>query len=474
MINKWLFDILKDGTLMDNQIYSAESGVFSDFRIPHAKIELKRRQGKEHSKPQNKETEIWRFLHEVEKETRVAVKNKNSNLIVLRETEYIHNSDDNLFELSGFNCNDFKLSTGNLIGFIRKADYSIKICSRFGDKFLKHIISDADGFLELENSGGNSASMEGYEWLLLYLWKIKLKKSHRLGLPKMYITKKDKTNAVRGKIDERGYYGNYDGKFNCTYREHSYDNDVTKIVAETFRKISGNSIIEDINSIKNAFFTATEGKRMSLKNVDSVAYIKNPFYTEYNSVIDLSRKILKNQLQDFGETSQSSAFLFDVSMLFENFVRKLIVRQGFIVEGNDMVKKIPTGNKSFNRKLLPDLVFHLDGTTFLFDVKYKNFDFIYGVNREDLFQLHTYVGQYLNDFNLGGCGFIYPILETNLNNRENKETIRFQELIIADKKIGFFIVFLPVPHSEEKDFTIRFNENCRKTMEILKDKLLKT
>ena len=32
---------------------------------------------------------------------------------------------------------------------------------------------------------------------------------------------------------------------------------------------------------------------------------------------------------------------------------------------------------------------------YVFDVKYKAFDTVYGVKREDLFQLHTYIGQYV-------------------------------------------------------------------------------
>ena len=33
---------------------------------------------------------------------------------------------------------------------------------------------------------------------------------------------------------------------------------------------------------------------------------------------------------------------------------------------------------------------------YVFDVKYKTFDPQFGVKREDIFQLHTYIGQYGN------------------------------------------------------------------------------
>ena len=66
---------------------------------------------------------------------------------------------------------------------------------------------------------------------------------------------------------------------------------------------------------------------------------------------------------------------------------------------------------SYMRKLEPDLVFENDGGLYVFDVKYKAFDPQFGVKREDLFQLHTYIGQYGNGASIKGCGFVYPISE---------------------------------------------------------------
>ena len=108
---------------------------------------------------------------------------------LFNDSEYEHNTDDTLLRVSGVNVANFTLTTGNLIGFIKQGDYSLKISSRFGDNFLRFIIADADGFLELENLGGQ-INGEGYEWLLAYLWNIKFKRAYRLGLPKTYITKK--------------------------------------------------------------------------------------------------------------------------------------------------------------------------------------------------------------------------------------------------------------------------------------------
>ena len=57
-----------------------------------------------------------------------------------------------------------------MIGLVKRGNYSLKISSRFGNEFLKFIIADADGFLEIKNMGGERELEDGYMWLLAYLW----------------------------------------------------------------------------------------------------------------------------------------------------------------------------------------------------------------------------------------------------------------------------------------------------------------
>ena len=80
---------------------------------------------------------------------------------------------------------------------------------------------------------------------------------------------------------------------------------------------------------------------------------------------------------------------------------------------------------------------------FVYDVKYKYFNSIYGVKREDLFQLHTYVAYLSNFYTIKSCGFIYPQEEGRCNDTEN--VIKIHEI-----DIPFFIRFFNIP--ENKDF----------------------
>jgi len=460
-MNEWLFNILKNNTLVDNQTYRVDDGVMSNHRFTEPFC-LNRRESGQRYHPYNTENEIWQFLNTTNREVENLFLNKNKALVLFNNRDYEHNSEDNFIDVSGIDCMNFTMKTSNIIGFLKKGEYSIKISSRFGDNFLKYIISDADGFLEIENYGGSNRE-DGYEWLLIYLWKTKVKKAYRLGLPKKYISKNERTNKARGNINTIDYFssGRQTGSYQCEYREHSYNNEATRLIAATFKKIGKHEFLSDSTLLKNAFYTATDGQKTNRRDLHSTKYFTNPFYKEYNEVIDLSKLILRDELSDFGEQSENSAFFFDVSMLFEYFVRKLLKRGGYLLESKFENRiDIATGGYSYRRKLEPDIIFSHNGNKFLFDVKYKSFDFVYGVNREDLFQLHTYLGQYGNNTNLKACGFIYPISESRWEKSgfKSNDTYLKDSIKLMDNEIEFYILFIKVPDDNSDKFHIDFSK----------------
>jgi 5-methylcytosine-specific restriction enzyme subunit McrC len=179
-----------------------------------------------------------------------------------------------------------------------------------------------------------------------------------------------------------------------------YDNDATRLIARTLQYLDSHTLLRDSQVLNQTFQIATRRQRAELQDLLATKPIRNPYYADYNPVITLSKQILRNELSDFGDKSQTSAFLFDISMLFEYFVRKLLKGAGVVFHSKKSPDlAIPTGlqNGFTRRSLIPDLVFDIDCGTYVFDVKYKSFDFSYGVSREDLFQLHTYIGQVSNN-----------------------------------------------------------------------------
>ena len=180
----------------------------------------------------------------------------------------------------------------------------------------------------------------------------------------------------------------------------------------------------------------------------------NGIIDRVHQVISLSKQILRDELSDFGDQSETSAFFFDVSMLFEYFIRKLLKRAGMVFhEKSGRHWQIPSGLRHgyTQRKLIPDLIFDLNEATYVFDVKYKSFDFTYGVSREDLFQLHTYIGQVSNEHNVAGCGFIYPIRESRWHEcgLEATRGIFSEAITQGGQTIPFHVVFIRIPEQVE-------------------------
>tara|TARA_B100000780_G_scaffold266576_1_gene222911 strand:+ start:3399 stop:4892 length:1494 start_codon:yes stop_codon:yes gene_type:complete len=470
---KWLFDLIKDGTLVDNQSYSCNDGLLNNIRF-HEPVSLNTKSKGQRKISENDEDEIWKFLNKVAKEVNSQLNQNASDAIILfNDHEYEHNTEDKFINITGIDARNFELQTGNLIGFVKKGDYSLKISSRFGDNFLKYIISDADGFLEIKNAGGedNSKSSDGYEWLLAYLWNIKLKKAYRLGLPKAYITKTERIPRARGNIDTVDYFqSKIPGKYLCSYREHSYSTPALSLFIEAYKLIKDpySSFCQNTRSIYSTLVMANEGKKRTRKDFLETKNFTNPFYSDYNTLIDMSKKIITQNGTSFDTAKESSAFFFDISMLFEYFIRKLLKRYGIsLLSKSQQNCQIPTGAAGYIRKLEPDIYFEHNNYHYLFDVKYKRFDFIYGVSREDLFQLHTYIGQYGNISRIKGCGFIYPISENNWNKYKLDECNGLIRNVIEQqgRSIPFYVLFIKIPENSLADFNSHMLEECKKFME---------
>lgn len=453
-----LSEILSGGLLTDNRSYRMTGDRFANgmagASAPAWEVDKK-------NKPN-----AFEFLRDIALKT--AGTAGKVTVVMPDQDGYEHNTRDDFLTLAGNSRDAFSLGTGNLVGRVgdRKHKMSVQVTSRFGDDFLKYIIAAADGFADMPHGGGDSKGK--LDWLLVYYWVVKLKKAYRRGLPKLYATRNETLANVRGRIDPLDYALNAErGRFACQYREHSFDNEVTRLIARTLQVLDSHSFLRDCHALNQSFQAATHGVRYRLDELLDVQPLRNPYFQDYNSVIRLAKQILRNEFADFGDDDDSSSLLFDMSMLFEYFVKSLLVQDGFLVHGKDAFHlRIPNGLAGGKRKLLPDLVFEHEDRTWLFDVKYKSFDFTYGANAEDLFQLNTYAASLSAQRPLAGCGLIYPIRES----RWQKPGIISEPLLHGGGAIPFHIAFIPVPESGP-GFAERFGQRTRDFMRDFRHRL---
>lgn len=441
-MTKTLSQILSDGSLVDNTVHQASEGVFQGAWNSRA-VEIYRGYGR-----QNNPDYAWTFAR-----TAAQQAIDPSRVVTVRpDGEYEHNTNDPLVSLSGLDSLNFSLTTGNVIGSMNSDDFTLRVSSRFGDEFLRFIIADADGFVEVPDRGGMADG--SYEWLLIHLWLVKLKKAMRLGLPKGYETRSESLTQVRGQLDVVDYQINQKlGRHTCAYREHSYDNPATRLIARTLEHLDSRSKLSGDHSLRQTFLAATGGQRHPLQDLLRAPALRNPYFADYNPVMTMAKRILHGDLLDFGVQDRSSSFFFDVSMLWEHFIRQLLRRAGFTMrDKNSSTMPVSQGIPGATRRLIPDLVFNYEGRNFVFDVKYKNFPFggpSPGVKREDLFQLHTYVGQASNEFDVSGCGLIYPVHESKWHDQALARTggILSSRLTQGRREIPFHVGFLMIPES---------------------------
>lgn len=419
-----------------------------------------------HNKKRYKETFRKEGISNYLKELHKKIANKNLSELNLSQItfdeEYEANQEQKIFDISGDSFDNLRIFTGNIVGSIVYKSHNFNINCRFGNEFLQYMIANTSGFLELENFGSINKNLGLGEWILTYYWKLQLKKAFSLGIYKTYHKKKQHLTSIKGAIDINSYIrkGYFDGKTVCDFKEHSYKNELNSVINLALIKVFKSeyqSIVADIYNIKNAF-SSLNTKQLNLKSVQNKKVI-NPYFKKYNQVFDLSLKILKDEFANVGESkSDFSAFLFDISLLFEHHIRKILKQKYTLFPKNKKEFSIPNG--IYENYIYPDVIIDYGNNEIgVYDVKYKHYDFKNGVKREDRFQIITYVATHLKRYKVIDCGIIYPLIDSDF---ENSKSLKQQTLCIDKKEIPFNIKFYKVCKDLKKQMEIDkefMNEN---------------
>jgi len=364
-------------------------------------------------------------------------KNADSSIV----QAFIENSRDTIFwfshqstaedsPLAEFNSNANGWYAGRFIGesiFNHQGTYyKFTIRPRFGDKVLFRML---EAIFNIKIIPSASTQQKSEDWqhfirrIIAFIWVQKLANANLHGLPKRQVQREHLSPVIKGKIDIRKsihpYYSS--NRVVSISREKILDDTVAQIIYQAFQIIKSDFAIGSMNipdsaqeAINQVFSHVKQAKTVSEAEYQSILY--KEIYLSWKPLIDFSWDIIKRKQISLkqAQNNRGIGFFIDMAEVWENYVRSILCKSlssfGWRLR---TIREIAYKGRFFQRELIPDMVFERDGCFVIWDAKYKRmkgrpFD----VDREDFFQIHTYIQHYLHDKQVIAGGLLYPVLKT--------------------------------------------------------------
>ena len=328
---------------------------------------------------------------------------------------------------------EFFIDTGNYIGKIqwnlgRGKTFDFEIDSRFSNIFLQRMMNFAndiyfDDFEDEDKSGDSEKNVA--QFVLHYLFVQALERAYLIGLPRVYQTVQHFDSSVKGRIDINEFIKKsipFKGKIPSVSREQFDDPDIVDVLykATSIATKYNPSLQSKIRHITPHLKQSKSFSHVSSKVIKKACKSKalnNPIFSQYKRVLGLAEKVINQQGIDVrGQSENGFGFLINVAELFEVYLTKLLQKEfpDWAVSSPKIeVYKSPL---FFSRKIIPDIVMEKNGKILVFDAKYKRMNFrgrshngMGDVDRNDFFQIHTYMSYYMPNYDVVAAGLLYPI-----------------------------------------------------------------
>lgn len=355
--------------------------------------------------------------------------------------------------------NDYlRAETGNYIGKIRWSNnLEIDIASRFSDVFLRRMINFANDIYidDIDFNAKQNNEFDSAKFILYYLFVQALEKAYLLGLPKTYRTVEHHEVMLKGRVNINGYIRHdmpYKGKISSTSREQVEVTEIVDVLYQAITIISSEHehLTKRIKHITPHLKQARSTEYVSNKTIlraKQAKSLQNPIFEPYKRVLKFAETIIGHNglLENSTGKNKSHGFLINVAELFEVYIRKLLTIN--FPEWHISSPKLAVYKKTFfNRNIIPDIVMEKKNSNdiMVFDTKYKRMNFterrtvsMGDVDRNDFFQIHTYLSYYLSDPNnhVLAAGLLYPLS----GEYKGKEKKCISQEALGDKKTLFVI-----------------------------------
>lgn len=379
-----------------------------------------------------------------------------------------------------------QITSGNYIGKIFYDNLEVEINSRFGKKFLERMLNFAnDVFVDdvtIYQDVKNESNIS--EFILFYIFVQKLEKSFLIGLPKNYQSKKYNDLRFKGNIDMVEFIKHnipLKAKVATKTRKQIEDVHIINVLYKALQVIENknSSFLKNVKHIKT-YLVQNKSEHCFIKESLNKAFsskaLRNQNYQNYKELLKYAKMIIESEnFTSKNKNDQKNyGFIINIAELFEIYISKLL-RNEFEEYMLDSPKLEIYKNSFYKRYIIPDIVLSKDDNYIVFDTKYKKMTMegksqngMGDLDRNDLFQIHTYMGYYQKIGKVLLGGLFYPMQNFN------EEKCHSENSILSDE-YQFIVDGIFLENSQNSDKEIALEHIIQKEEQFIKriKKLLK-
>lgn len=199
------------------------------------------------------------------------------------------------------------------------------------------------------------------------------------GLYKEYLTKQDNLPVLKGKylINENLKYNFTKNKIYCEYDEFSENNSLNQFFLYAVKYLQ--KFVKDKKLLKQCelVFDEVEYKQVDINRLETINF--NRLNVRFKTSFEIALLLLRQSIPLFNKDKKSFAFLFDMNILFEKFIARM-------VKELDNNAKIQNQDNFGDLTLKPDIILENQ----IIDTKYKKIRSIEDIKQSDKLQAFAY------------------------------------------------------------------------------------
>ncbi len=332
--------------------------------------------------------------------------------------------------------------TFGYVGRFSHLGVNFNISYRFGNFLLDRMIKKVNDFdikpinFEAEKSEKSNKDSDNLAMKILYLnFILKLEKLSILGLPKSYIRVEQHGSKLKGQLDINRFIKKdmpFQGQISSTSYEQHYIQEIVDVlyralvIVENSMKEEVTKRLFQIRNLINHHANKTYIDERTIQNAICHKSIQNSLYSDFKDILEIASFIIKSDISLLHKKDKLfKGIIFDVSLLWERYLYKLLKENCEKDDWEVVHEEICEVYEDmfYQRVLKPDIVIKNENSkkVLVFDAKSKSMKFrgtkdgVWDLDRNDFFQIHTYISYYKNQgYDVIAGGLLYPI-ESNFN-----------------------------------------------------------